>query len=238
MHILTMNFPTVPTQRPESDEELLSRALSLAGFSLGELASIANWQVPKTLTHAKGWAGQLIELFLGASAGSKQEQDFPHLGIELKTVPIDPRGLPLETTYVCIAPLLNLNGVAWEQSNVRNKLQRVLWIPIDGRREISPSARIVGTPMLWSPNTQEDALLQQDWEELTDMIVLGNVEAISAKIGMAMQIRPKAANGSVLTDAIGPHGALIKTRPRGYYLKKEFTSAVFKRMLGVQHEGE
>ena len=58
------------------------------------------------MRHAKGWAGQLIELYLGATAGSKQQQDFPTLGVELKTIPVSPDAKPLETTYVCITPLL------------------------------------------------------------------------------------------------------------------------------------
>ena len=83
---------------------------------------------------------RLIEWQLGASAGSRPEQDFPDLGIELKTIPIDPQGKPLETTFVCVAPLIGISGQRWEESNVRNKLSRVLWIPVEGSRTI-PVAR-------------------------------------------------------------------------------------------------
>jgi DNA mismatch repair protein MutH len=41
------------------------------------------------LKRDKGWIGILLELWLGASAGSKPEQDFAALGVELKTIPID-----------------------------------------------------------------------------------------------------------------------------------------------------
>ncbi len=34
----------------------------------------------------------LLELWLGASAGSKPEQDFAALGVELKTIPVDAAG--------------------------------------------------------------------------------------------------------------------------------------------------
>lgn len=53
----------------------------------------------------------LLELYLGAMAGSKPEQDFPELGIELKTIPVDAAGKPLETTFVCVAPLTGNSGV-------------------------------------------------------------------------------------------------------------------------------
>ncbi|MCC5855700.1 MAG: DNA mismatch repair endonuclease MutH [Idiomarina sp.] len=224
-------YPVPAKSQPESEQELMRRAHALAGFTLGQLAGFAGWQAPKNLRKAKGWAGQLIEYYLGASAGSKQEQDFAHLGIELKTIPLNEHGQPAETTYVCIAPLTQLNGVTWEQSNVRNKLQRVLWIPVDGRREIAPAERTVGHPVLWSPNQVEDRLLRADWEELTEMIILGAVDQITARHGVAMQLRPKAANSHALTNAIGPEGELIQTLPRGYYLKKEFTHAVLQRAL-------
>jgi|SRR5690554_5077936 len=227
-----MNSSISPaTAAPTTEAELYTRARALAGYSLGQLAEQAGWVTPAHLRQAKGWAGQLLELYLGASAGSRQEQDFPHLGVELKTIPINASGMPLETTYVCIAPLLHLNGVQWEQSNVHNKLQRVLWIPLDGRREVPPGDRVVGPAVLWSPTPEQNSALQQDWEEITERIVLGQIEHITARTGTVLQLRPKAADGTVLTDAIGPNGQMIQTRPRGYYLKKEFTFQVLAEAL-------
>lgn len=209
----------------------MARADQLIGKSFGELAHRAGVEVPTSMRHAKGWAGQLIELYLGASAGSKQQQDFPELGVELKTIPVSPDAKPLETTYVCITPLLGLNGVTWEQSNVRNKLQQVLWVPVDGRREVSIAERTVGVPILWQPNAEENQLLRHDWEEISEQIILGQVESLTARFGTALQLRPKAADGSRLTEAVGPEGELIKTRPRGYYLRKEFTQQILLRGL-------
>lgn len=68
--------------------------------------------------------------------GSKPEQDFAALGVELKTIPVDSLGRPLETTFVCVAPLTGNSGVTWETSHVRHKLKRVLWIPVEGERSI------------------------------------------------------------------------------------------------------
>lgn len=91
------------------------------------------------------------------------------------------------------------------------------------------SERHVGTPLLWSPSPQEDEQLRRDWEELMDMIVLGQVERITARHGEVLQLRPKAANSKALTEAIGLEGQPILTLPRGFYLKKNFTSAILAR---------
>jgi DNA mismatch repair protein MutH len=211
---------------PTSQEDLLMRAHRLAGLCLADVASELKVNVPHNFKRHKGWSGQLIECYLGATAGSKPEQDFVELGIELKTLPLSYALRPLETTYVCYAPLRHTMGVTWETSNVRNKLQKVLWIPIQGERDIPPGERIIGSPILWQPSAKQSLLMQQDWEELMDMISLGQVESITARIGQVLQLRPKAADGSALTEAIGNNGSTILTRPRGFYLRKEFTQSV------------
>ena len=142
-------------QRPQSIDELFQRAAALAGRSFAELAAETGLQVPKDLRRDKGWVGQLLELQLGATAGSKPTQDFPELGVELKTLPVTPEGEPLETTFVCTAPLVNIQGVQWATSNVRNKLQQVLWLPIDGRRDVPLAERVVGSAFLWIPSAGE-----------------------------------------------------------------------------------
>ncbi len=213
---------------PQSESALMARASEMAGLRLADIAQHIGVKVPLNFKRHKGWSGQLIEAYLGASAGSKPEQDFVELGIELKTLPLSHANTPLETTYVCYAPLTHLTGLTWETSNVRNKLTKVLWIPVQGEREIPPADRVVGSPIMWQPNDQQSKLMQEDWEELMDLIALGQVETITARVGEVLQLRPKAANGSALTDAVGADGSIIKTRPRGFYLRKSFTLSILE----------
>ncbi len=211
---------------PHTESELIEKAMQIAGLNLTQLAEIAGVSVPENLTRDKGWTGQLLEWHLGATAGSKPVPDFEFLGIELKTIPVDRNGQPLETTYVCVAPLTGCSGQTWMTSPVRIKLNRVLWIPVLAERDIPVAQRLIGYPILWSPNPEQDAALQADWEELMDMIVLGKVNQITAKTGEYLQIRPKAANSRVKTTGIGESGELIETLPRGFYLKKNFTKQI------------
>ncbi|WP_114766159.1 DNA mismatch repair endonuclease MutH [Vibrio rhodolitus] len=211
---------------PQSEQELLARAFEIAGLTFQELAAEANIDVPADLRRDKGWVGQLLEWHLGATAGSKPQQDFEKLGIELKTIPIGYNGKPLETTFVCVAPLTGVHGLTWQQSHVRNKLSRVLWVPVEGEREIPLAERRVGSPLIWSPSAEEEQQLQADWEELMELIVLGQVERITARHGEVLQLRPKAANSRVLTEAYGASGKLIKTLPRGFYLRTQFTARI------------
>ncbi|XQW85735.1 DNA mismatch repair endonuclease MutH [Thalassotalea piscium] len=219
---------------PKNEQELLERAYAISGLTLGQIADQAGIKVPKNLNKEKGWIGLLLEHVLGASAGSKPEPDFPHLGIELKSLPINHLGKPLETTFVCVAPLTGLTGVVWENSHLKNKLARVLWVPVISQREIPIAERVVATPFIWSPNFEEEQQLAQDWQELTDMIVLGKVEQINGKSGTILQLRPKAANASVKTKAFNHKGEPFLTLPRGFYLKTAFTQRLIHQHLRVE----
>jgi len=216
---------------PQTLEQLLSQAQSIAGLTFGELADELHIPVPPDLKRDKGWVGMLLERALGATAGSKAEQDFSHLGVELKTLPINAEGYPLETTFVSLAPLVQNSGVKWENSHVRHKLSCVLWMPIEGSRHIPLRERHIGAPILWKPTADQERQLKQDWEELMDLIVLGKLEQITARIGEVMQLRPKGANSRSITKGIGRNGEVIETLPLGFYLRKAFTAGILNDFL-------
>ncbi len=218
-----------PLPAPRTEGELLRRATDIAGCPLKELAQRAALTPPGDLRAAKGWAGTLIEAILGATAASRSEPDFQLLGVELKTIPVSREGRPRESTYVCSVPLMHASGMAWEASCVRRKLQRVLWIPIEGDATISVAERKVGYPLLWSPAFEEEAALRADWEELMDMVCLGQLEQITAHHGTHLQIRPKAANSRARRWGIGETGERISTLPRGFYLRASFTGSLLRR---------
>ena len=216
---------------PQTLEQLLSQAQSIAGLTFGELADELNIPIPPDLKRDKGWVGTLLERALGATAGSKAEQDFSHLGVELKTLPINAEGYPLETTFVSLAPLVQNSGVKWENSHVRHKLSCVLWMPIEGSRHIPLRERHIGAPILWKPTAEQERQLKQDWEALMDLIVLGKLDQITARIGEVMQLRPKGANSRSITKGIGRNGEVIETLPLGFYLRKAFTAGILNDFL-------
>jgi DNA mismatch repair protein MutH len=222
--------PDLPPKTPPLDEEaLFARARALAGWSLGDLARALGRATPPDLRRHKGWVGNLVELALGADAASRDEPDFRGLGIELKTLPVDARGKPCETTFVATIPLSEVGEQPWEISRVHRKLARVLWMPYQGDRSIPLAHRRLGEPLLWSPSEAESASLRHDWEELAGLIGRGDVESITAHLGRYLQVRPKAAHGGVRRRAIDAEGNLIETLPRGFYLRTRFTEAILQR---------
>ena len=130
-----------------------------------------------------------------------------------------------------LAPLIQNSGVNWQNSHVRHKLSRVLWIPIEGSRTIPLAERRIGTPILWQPSKQQEHQLQRDWEELMDYIVLGQLDKINARLGEVLQLRPKGANSKSLTKGIGKNGEIIDTLPLGFYLRKAFTHEILQQFV-------
>lgn len=213
---------------PRTEEELLERARTIAGRTIGEVGGRLRLPVPESTRRAKGFVGQLIEKALGASAGSRGEPDFVEIGVELKTLPINADGKPKESTFVASLPLTSVSEVDFEDSFVAKKLQRVLWVPIEASSDIPLSDRRIGNGILWSPTSEEMHVLQEDYERVAAMVLDGEHDAITGHLGTYLQVRPKAADSSVRGHVRDHSGQLAWTGPRGFYLRPTFTARVLR----------
>ena len=208
---------------PRDEAELLERAFALEGYSVEAIAADWDVNVGGARVSTKGKVGELLERALGATGGSRATWDFPGLHVELKTIPVDERGAPRESTFVCSVSLLDADRAEWATSWVRAKLARVLWVPVeigaDGSRRLARAR-------LWSPTSEQERVLAYDFEEIAGRIGAGGVEDVSGRVGRWLQLRPKAAHAGVRTLAPGADGDTIATVPRGFYLRARFTGAI------------
>lgn len=210
---------------PRDEAELLARARAIGGLTFVELARRLEVPLPPDPRRAKGFVGQLVERALGAG-GSEPEPDFAHLGVELKTLPVDRRGRVRESTFVCTAPLRAAAESEWADSPVRAKLARVLFVVVEADPHIPRGARRVGASFLWSPDPAQEALLRADYEELMGRLGAGELDHVDARRGRALQLRPKGRDASARTRAFDADGAPRLARPRGFYLRARFTQAL------------
>ncbi|MGQ3891150.1 DNA mismatch repair endonuclease MutH [Legionella sp. CNM-4043-24] len=208
---------------PTSENELLERCRAIEGLSFAQLASLTKCPIPALKSKRKGWAGQALEVALGSTAGTKCLPDFHHLGIELKSIPLNERGKPAESTFVTSIPLLSIHHQTWPESQCFQKLKRVLWLPLEGDRQIPFEHRRIGRGLLWSPNAEDERILANDWQELSCMIGMGRLEEIDATMGEYLQVRPKGANARSLCYGFDTEGNKVLTLPRGFYLRSRFT---------------
>ena len=215
---------------PKSEQELLHRAWSVAGFTLGELGVRVGVEVPEEGVRGKGVAGTILERVLGATAASRAEPDFVALAIELKTIPLAASGKPKESTFVASISLSAMADTDWENSVVYKKLAKVLFVPVEAASKTPLRDRRVGRSYLWVPTVEEWELLRADWEQLAGMIGRGDVEQITGHLGQVLQVRPKAASGRARRRAPDEEGAVQWTMPRGFYLRPAFTGTVLARL--------
>lgn len=211
---------------PRDEAELRLRLHRLAGLPLGAIAERHAVTVPDPLKPSKGWVGQLLECALGATAASRAQPDFPALGIELKTIPVDADGRPLES---CFVASLDLGAVdqRWETSPVRKKLLRVAWVAVQGSRQIPLAQRRCGAALLWSPSEQEEEALRADYESIVELLQDG--VRVTAHTGVFLQLRPKGRDGKALRWALDEEGAVSRMAPRAFYLRRSFTEALLTK---------
>ena len=207
---------------PRDEDELRSRLSRLAGRPLSDVAG----EVGFALAQGKGAAGVLLEKALGATAASRAEPDFPHLGVELKTIPIDERGRPLESCFVASLDLARYD-LRWETSAVRKKLLRVAWVPVEAF-----GARRVGTALLWSPSLEEHDALAADYQDIVDLLGVG--ARVTARTGRWLQLRPKGRDAKHLRRALDEEGAPVRAPPRAFYLRRSFTEALLARHFAAR----
>ena len=161
--------------------ELKERAQHISGLTIGELAKVHNVVIPEDLKRQKGWQGQFIESCLGADAGNLSEPDFSKIGVELKTLPIDYTGRVLESTYISVVNINNQQGLSWEKSATKHKLNHVLWVPIARLKDQPLESSRVATPFLWQPNERESHQLKLDWEEVMELVAFGRFGELNAQ---------------------------------------------------------
>ncbi len=214
-----MNPPTA-----ELRGQLFERAQRLEGMRVRELASELGRPCPGGGVRTKGRVGELVEIALGASGGSRRAVDFPESGVELKTIPVSEEQKPFESTFVCA---VNLDEeVDWALSWPRAKLSLVLFMPVIGARDVPLPDRSFGRPVVWQPTPAQDRQLNADYDDIMGLVGIGRIEDVTAHLGRYLQLRPKAKDGSVRTLARGAEGERFGTVPRGFYLRPAFTGAL------------
>jgi DNA mismatch repair protein MutH len=157
--------------------------------------------------------------------------DFGSLGVELKTLPVTSDLRPRESSFVCHVTHAQLRETAWEDSRVALKLARVLFLPIESGAELMFGQRRIGRAFLWSPSSEELQIMREDYEQLASRIAQGHAEAIDARLGRALQLRPKAARGAVRVRVVDGEGVPWRLQPKAFYLRASFTERLVRASL-------
>ena len=188
----------------------LEKLQRLVGQDLRKLADEYGVTVWKNGKLNKGWAGHVVERYLGLPLNSSRS---PNLGSwELKVVPLEPKpggdwGLK-ETVAITMLDPIEVAEKSFEESHLHTKLRKL--ILVSRTREDALETRSI-CKGVHAFDAEETALYDQvakDYGEVQRVIREKGFEALTGKMGTYVQPRTKGAG----------HGSTS----RAFYAKKEF----------------
>lgn len=222
------------TEPPQDRHELCTRLNMINGYSIRELATLANLELPDSSSSGKGFSGQLIEIFLGAHASNLPLPDFIDLNIELKTLPVGTDLMPQESTFLCGVDMNREGFVPFEKSPLYHKLKTILFVLLLAPKGSPIGDRRVIGYFFFAPHGKTLNLMKSDYNELMGLINEGRAQEINATMGNIIQMRPKAASAKEVTIVRDQEGNNVYTRPRGYYLRRSFTKELIEHFIEEQ----
>lgn len=219
---------------PKTECELINRAFKLSGMRLIDFFNLSTPFVDKFISNnvkkTNGFLGQLMEVYLGASAKNLPIPDFPNLNIELKILPLNKYMFPKHPIKICYTSFYpSVNNIVWDSSLVKLKLNKVLWIPFESDNSIHISKRRICHPFLFNLKKYEK-IIKQDYENIKELLILGKKEYISSDLGEYLNIKPISSNKK-LTNTIDHNGELVKTNFIGFYLNIKFLKRIMYEYL-------
>jgi DNA mismatch repair protein MutH len=214
-----------------SESELLRAARGFAGWTIAELARALPCGLPVGPMRDKGFVGRIVERSLGLVASPLPAADFAELGIELKTLPVTRGSQPRESTFVCYVALSRLAETSWDDSRVASKLARVLFVPIESEPLLELAQRRIGRAFLWTASAEQAAVLQADYAEIAGRVAAGHLETLDARVGRALQLRPKGSHGGMRVRVTDGEGTPALAQPRAFYLRASFTASLLRQSL-------
>jgi len=176
-------------------EEAVSKIQELVGKDLRELAPKYEITVFKGEKKNKGWAGHVIERYLGVPINSSQSPNFGSW--ELKCIPLkylkDGSLTIKETMAITMIDAYNVAHTEFENSHLLAKLKKAvivarIWI---NQEESSSVVHSVATFDLGNGEVYEQ--IKEDYDLVRDTIINKGFDALTGKMGVYVQPRTKGA---------------------------------------------
>ena len=201
-------------------DEAIAKLRPLLGRDLRPLADEHRVTVWKNNRKNKGWAGEVIERFLGLKANSRQAPDFGEW--ELKVVSLKRRGGALvvkETMAITMIQPGNVIETPFEHSHLLDKLQRMIvcareWV--DEQETRSPFVQAVSFDLSDGELFRQ---VQADYETIRAALRQRGVRGVTGSLGALVQARTKGAG----------HGS----DTRAFYAREKFVT----KMLRLEASG-
>src|SRR4029079_6817419 len=138
---------------------------TVEGKTIRDVASLLGTSVGRD----KSAAARVIRLLVGQKAKGRLG-DFERFGVELKTVPIDSRDRPVESTSFPSFIHEELQYETWPDSDLLGRLNRILFVPIRRSKGQDQGEGVVQKAFFWSPPEADLVGISGEWERYRQLI--------------------------------------------------------------------
>ncbi len=196
-------MPFFITAQTLDRKEGVRRINLLAGKDLRPMADQYRIPVWKSGRENKGWAGLVIEHYLGLPQNSRQEPDFP--GWELKVVPLrrDPTGALRVKESMAVTMLEPAEVLAnkFEDSHLYDKLRSMVVVSriYESASELHSILHAAAEFDLDDPKIF--AQVKDDYETIRQQIRATGIDSVTGDLGKLVQARTKGRGHGSTTRA-------------------------------------
>ena len=181
-------------------QEAFKLLQKLKGKDLKKLAEDYEVTVFKGNKKNKGWAGHVIEHYLGLPINSAQSPNFGSW--ELKTISLKRLrngNLTIkETMAITMIDPYNVKNTPFEESHLLAKMKKILMLSRIWESNEEPSSIVYGVHTFDIGNKQIYNQIKEDYELVRKTIQENGFEALSGRMGVYVQPRTKGAgHGSI-----------------------------------------
>jgi DNA mismatch repair endonuclease MutH len=214
-----------------SEADLLRHAAGLTDHTAREVAAAVGQDAFNDSPAAVGktGVGHLVEYYLGRKPNNSPEPDIAELGVEVKALPIKPRGQSFkvkEPTSLSMIDYAVLDVEPWADASVQHKLSRILWVPYHHSKTDKRDATF-RRPFIWSPDAVDRPIFEEDYEGVREFVRLGLAHEISESNSFVLSARRKGAKGQMADQ---PHSPL-KAKSRAWALKVAYTDQILTKFV-------
>lgn len=190
---MTDQLDLLPPPETLSRADGLSRLDALVGLDLRPLADTYGITVFRDGRRNKGWAGQVVERYLGRSPNADKAADFGDWELKVVSVVPDAGGAPRVKESMAIAHCTGaeLESTPFEDSHLLEKLGRLVVVarlagaPDDGYSPVLGAAPFdLGDSHLFER-------VREDYEEIRWVVRDQGAYALTGHIGRLVQPRPR-----------------------------------------------
>jgi DNA mismatch repair endonuclease MutH len=212
-----LGIPTVD----RFEEELLRRFQPYMGRRLGDVAT----ELGVPLTSSKHFAALVVRRVLGMHQRTRIAE-LEEAGLSVRMTRVDDDSRPYEALSFPAFRYRDLLEETWEDSDLLQRIEYLLLVPVHGRRKETPAAdcRLV-RPIFWRPSMGDLELIRAEWELYRLEIERGRAERLTpSSETVAIHVRPHARNKADTDDApiVGP---VVK---KSFWLNQRFVQSILR----------